>query len=197
MTYDPRPNASGDTLVASRDPIRTNFEILQSRFQDNHTDFGSGTGKHKFVEMPDQASIPAGLDPSEGTLYVKVSNGTSQLFYSNENSGNEYQMTRTNVADFPRFGVNAIAYVAGFDGGWTFLPGGMLLQYGSSQGNVADNGVIPFPKQFTTGAFSILVTPFTNVPSERTFKVFGNTTTQFQVRVNGGSTPLFWMAIGF
>lgn len=94
MTYDPRPNASGDTLVASRDPIRTNFEILQSRFQDNHTDFGSGTGKHKFMQMPEQASAPT-TAVNEGALYTKQGSysASAELFYRRESNGSEIQLT--------------------------------------------------------------------------------------------------------
>ena len=49
MSYIPKPDASGDTLVLSRNPIRTNFIILQDRFDEDHIDLdgSAGGGKHK------------------------------------------------------------------------------------------------------------------------------------------------------
>jgi hypothetical protein len=94
LSYTPRPNASGDTLVLSRDAIRTNFEVLQSRFEDNHTDFSSGTGKHKFLQMPEQSSAPT-TAVNEGGLYTKVGSTSTvtELFFRRENNGSEIQIT--------------------------------------------------------------------------------------------------------
>lgn len=94
MTYQLRPDASGDTLVATRNPIRNNFEIIQNRFQDNHTDFDSGTGKHKFMQMPEQAAAPT-TAANEGGLYTKQGSysAATELFYRREGDGTEIQLT--------------------------------------------------------------------------------------------------------
>ena len=59
MTFNPRPKPSGDTLVLSRDQIRTNFEVLQSRFEDNHAEYGTGDGKHTRVDLVEQTVFPS------------------------------------------------------------------------------------------------------------------------------------------
>ncbi len=55
MTYDPRPNASGDTLSSSRDPIRTNFNIIRDDFAVDHVEFDDADeGKHSqstYIEL--------------------------------------------------------------------------------------------------------------------------------------------------
>lgn len=192
MTYDPRPNPSGDTLVSSRNPIRTNFEIIQNRFEDNHTDFGSGTGRHKFIEMPEQATIPAGLVGSEGTLYTKAAPSAtvnrSQIFYTNSTSGNEYQLTRVDNAQFPLFGTNT-AYLADHEGGWTFLPGGLFLMYGKRTYSGTAPITITFPFPFSTAVFSVQA-------EER--NVTTVTTSNFLISFSGTAVAAttWWVAIG-
>jgi hypothetical protein len=91
MSYQPRPNPSGDTLRSSRDPIRTNFEIIQNRFEDNHNDYSSGDGKHKFMQMPEQTSSPT-TAANEGALFTRQDQETSSvekasLIYREESDG--------------------------------------------------------------------------------------------------------------
>lgn len=102
MSYQPRPNASGDTLRASRDPIRTNFEIIQNRFEDNHNDFDSGDGKHKFMQMPEQTSSPT-TAANEGALFTRQDQETSSvekasLIYREESDGFDALVIPTRAA---------------------------------------------------------------------------------------------------
>ena len=47
MTYTPRPNMANDTLLSSRDQIRTNFEIIRDDFNVDHVNVNkTGEGKH-------------------------------------------------------------------------------------------------------------------------------------------------------
>ena len=195
MTYTLRPYASGDNLAISRNPIRTNFSIIKDSFNRNHVDLG-GNGKHSFIEMG-EGSLPAptpGLAASTGTLYVKDANGRSQLFYTDEDSGNEYQMTRTNVGQFASFATDAGASSSG----WTFLPGGMLLQYGIVTSVGSSTVSVSFPKTFTNVPFSITATNARGDSStnEAIVKVRINTNAAFNVRCRAGTADVYWMAIG-
>lgn len=198
MTYSPRPKPSGDTLVGSRDQIRTNFEVIQDRFEDNHTAYGSGSGKHSFIQIPERAAIPAGLVASDGTLYTKDANGRSQLFYTDEDSGNEYQMTRANVGAFTEFATNT-NYSGSINGGWTFLPGGMILNYGFLSAATTTTRTITFAKSLTNTSYSVTITPVGVSLNDTNVSVITGSisNTSFDVRnPNSLSIGIYWMAIG-
>ena len=112
MTYEPRPKATNDTLQQSRDPIRTNFEIIRDDFAKDHEGFNvsAAEGKHKqstYFERDGSVSkpIPATL-ANEGALYTKEGTNPAQtnLFFRGEGNGKEYQLTHTIEADSARFG---------------------------------------------------------------------------------------------
>jgi len=94
MTYTSDIPVSGDTLGGTRDRIRTNFQEIFNVNGINHVDFNDADeGKHKFLQMPVQAAAPA-TAASEGGLYVKDdSGGAAQLYYREESSGTERQIT--------------------------------------------------------------------------------------------------------
>jgi len=159
---------SGDTLGGTRDRIRTNFQLIESIQSINHVAYGTlGQGKHKFLQMPEQGSAPTTL-VNEGGLYTKVGTSPAEtnLFFRGESSNYEYQLTHvdsTLTASFSTStGVN--------DSGWTFLPGGLLMQYGLR--SVAAKGTattITFPKLFATAVYSITIGSVTgegNSPGE-------------------------------
>lgn len=93
MVYQPRPFAVDDTLVSSRDQIRTNFELIQTQFEANHVNIAND-GKHKFLQMPEQATAPT-TAANEGALYTKAVSGATQLFWREEGNGQETQITPT------------------------------------------------------------------------------------------------------
>ena len=119
MPYIAVPN-SGQSLGATRDQIRNNIGDLKSSLAVNHIDLDNGaqTGKHKFLQLPNQAVAPSTL-VNESGFYAKSSTG-SQLFWRAENNGTEVQLTKTPMAD-----VNA-ANGGGSTTRYTFLPGNYL-----------------------------------------------------------------------
>lgn len=163
-------------------------------------------GLHRQVQMPVLGSIPVGLIPSSGTIYTKTSTG-SQLFYSPDNTGNEYQLTRANTTNFTSFSTNN-AYgtpPATFtqQGGWTFLPGGMLLQYGfyGKTGALGTSGQVQFPIAFTNAPYSLTLVLIRSGAGSSPVVVLDNgtipTTTTFNfVSSSGGSDGIYWTAIG-
>lgn len=197
MTYIANIPLPGDLLSKSQQDINNNFTKANSSFGRNHYPFDDGTannGKHKFVDMPVQL-LPA-ISAGEGALYVKTA-GQSQLYYTPDAGGIEYQVTRVIDASFARFATdgaypsNATPAGATTVGGWTFLPGGLLLQYGTvtTPGNAST--VIDFPISFTNPPFAISISIqrnsgsddnlFINAKTASTFTYFASTSgTGFQ-----------------
>lgn len=115
MTYTLLPN-SGQSLGETRAPIRTNFDLLQQDLDKNHVSINDADrGKHKYVELKNQATIPAGLTAGEYTLYSKTSAVTArnQLFGTRSNLGQEVQFTEDLGSVIPLNTQNGGTFVAG------------------------------------------------------------------------------------
>ena len=135
MPFTAVPN-SGQTLGGTRDQIRSNISALKASLAVNHFDLDlANVGKHKFMQMPSQAVAPT-TAADELAFYVKTPAGV-RLFLRQVSSGTEIQMS----------GVNPLAA----NDGYTFLPGGMLMQWGrkSSVTNVI------FPTPFDAEPYSV------------------------------------------
>ena len=200
MSYEPRPNASGDTLLGSRDQIRTNFEVIDTVNTVNHIAFGgSGQGKHKFMQMPVQSSAPTTAS-NESALYTKTSGSRRELYFRSKSDGSEYQITRVLDGSFTEFATNT-AYAANHTGGWSFLPGGLIIQYGLFTLPVAANtGTITFPMAFPSGSAPFMVTATPLRTTGRPVSVDSATiptSTEFIFRLDStGSVGVYWYAIG-
>lgn len=194
MSYVPQPQSSGSTLVGTRDQIRTNFEKIQTQFNQNHVDIQS-SGKHKFLQMPDQSSAPD-TAANEIGFYSKDVSGVSTGYFRAENNGSEYRVTAFDDVNFATFGTNT-EYSAGLFGGWTFLPGGLILQYGFAPLLLNGTNIILYPKSFSANAYSI--TYRTGGSSQAVTLFVDQNTTRFRVTTNNtlvGLTTLAWQAIG-
>lgn len=141
MSYTPNVPVSGQSLGASRPIINTNFSVIQTGFDVNHQDFNdSNPGTHKKVDLLSQSANP---NPATGivTHYSKAVSGVTEWFFQRENSGSVIQMSSgTPTAASP---------------GITFLPGGILMQWGSSS---TFGSSISFPTPFPNNLFSIHTT---------------------------------------
>jgi hypothetical protein len=214
MTYSSLPN-SGQSLGQTRAAIKNNFDLIKTTLDQNHVDLDlANKGKHYVIQMPVTASIPVaplppgGLVAGESNLYSKTSSAASQIFFSPDASGNEYQLTRAITASFPSFSTNAAYGVAPpntvLRGGWTFLPGGMLFQYGVFRGtgtsNTPSSGTIPFPVQFTTACFSIQLQVRRNDAAGARAAISRTsppTTSDFTYDLESGTCDgVYWTAIG-
>lgn len=193
MTYSPQPPNSGGTLVGTRDTIRGNFEIIQNRFNDNHVDFNDGSGKHKFLQLPEINTQTPSTDPStadnEAAFYSKEANSVAQLFMRRQSDGAILQLTAADVSDT----------TAQATSGYSCLPGGLLIQYGSiGAESSSSTRTITFPKAFSANPYSIVITGFkAGTVSTQDAYVQTRSTTQFTIRVGDGhSWDFFWTAIG-
>ena len=149
--YNDTPLAT-ESINQTQDPIRTNFQSIKTLIDVNHVDFSDPVdfGKHKWVTFPQQVQATAqaaNIYPDLGIYSApNVATGVNELYF--RNSGNV-------VTDVP---FTAALYALS---GWTFLPSGLLLQWGRQ--GVLDNGdtgninfPIPFPNAVFTMSASIL-----------------------------------------
>jgi len=190
MTYTPGiPNAA-DLLSVSQGQIKNNFTVLNTAFSENHVGLtATGKGKHNACVFPQRTTGPA-TAATEGALYTKAAGGSPNLYWRRKSSGNEIQMTTNHT---PSAAAN----------GFTFLPGGLLLQWGvknaASGGGAANN--VTFPTAFSAAPYSISTTSArsdsanatpafvstTSVPTTTTFRI---------VNTSSNSHNVYWMAIG-
>lgn len=203
MNYNNNIPQAGDKLKDSQPQIRDNFSSLDTYLNINHVAFTDANfGKHKWVNLIQPVS-PTSL-VGEAVLYAKQADSQSEIYFRQDGSTDEYRLTRAihGATPMARFGQNVAGYVADHSGGWTFLPGGLILNYGSFTATGGSTGTITFAQSFPSGnpPFSINITPLaTN--SGSTVVVRNNvppSSSQFNwlVDFTAGLVKIYWMAIG-
>jgi hypothetical protein len=191
--------------------------------------FGYGVnsgGYHQQVRMANRTDYPLSPNPPTvitgfGGIYCDntVSTGTTKetgFWYTPDNGGGKtpkelYQMTRTITASYPLFAKNINNYNSQgttFTGGWTFLPGGILYQYGKYTPTDGFNGTqtIPFPVKFNSVPFNIQITLIANSGGTNNSNVVitpkDGTISTTGFKFNATSVPttayiaIYWTAIG-
>ena len=205
MSFNPNIPQPNGFLADSQGQIKNNFTFSNGVMEINHYPFNDTTankGKHKWSEYVNQTGLPLTQAAGEGTLYTKSVSSESQLFYSPDATTRQYQISRFIEASFALFATNTnypqVPAVPTQFGGFTWLPGGLLLQYGRAD-NPGGSGTVKFPVSFTSDVFLVQLTPrndgshsaFTyyidGAPAITSFSYRGSTT---------GSNALFWLAIG-
>lgn len=182
--------------------MKINTNSIDDLIEVDHVSFNTNNGGFHKQSQYLNGNLPAGLGSGAGTVYSKAVSGTSQIFFTPDASGNEYQQTRAIGSSFPLFGLQTNNYNGvgtAFNGGWTYLPGNLLLQYGVC--TAVTDTAIPFPVAFTGNPFTIQLTGFYNNNSRGFWWVKTRSNTQFTaaLRDSSGSdisTTFFWMAIG-
>lgn len=224
------PFASNDPSI-DQPNMQTNTNSISAWVDVDHYGFKNASnlgGLHTQVTMPVLGAIPARLLSTSAILYTKNvsvysptppnSQSSNNLFFTAGTSAKEYQLTRAinNNTQFNLFGVNTVGYAAptapvtSLNGGWTFLPGGLLLQYGFCNNTLSPTGQllnVVFPIQFTVNPYSITLS-ITRRASNSPFPIIATVdgtvnTTGFQASTTAAFTgidemsPSFsWMAIG-
>lgn len=188
LNYNPNiPDAPNDP--SDDQPLmKTNTNSINSWVAIDHYGFSNNSGGlHKQVRMPKLNSIPT-IGSATGCVYVKTVGSTSQLFYSQDGSGNEYQITLVDTPNWATF--------SAVPSGWTFLPGGLVLQYGNALSTGSATPVV-FPKAFTTQVCSLTAT---RRQSSSTAYGVGDITTvgfNFNATSSDAGVRFYWIAIGY
>lgn len=200
-TYDPNIPLATDDLDVSQNDILLNFQQLDTTYGKNHFEYSDNTlnnGKHKFVQIT-EGNLPAGLVGGDETLYAKKVGSPVQgeLFFTRGASGKQIQMTCGPNATVPTSTANGI----------TFLPGGLLVQWGQVSGLSGSwpsgTQTLTFPVAFPTACFQV-ITNFTAASASSSstgeLVVIQTNAADFRWGFTGASganfTGFFWWAIG-
>lgn len=188
MAY--QPNIPTGSVPLNQDflNIQGNFSSLNTQFNEDHVPLTSTSGTppngyHKAIHLVPQA--PPAAVAGYGELYARNLNDGSavgeQLWYQFVNGSAvtiNFPITR-----------NFQPSIA--SPGYTFLPGGLIFQWGSS---VSDgSGNIPFPLTFPVASFTPVVT---FAPASGPVVTLISSVTAAGFTINRANVGVTWMAIG-
>ena len=102
MTYDPRPNASGDNLASSRNPIRTNFIVIRDDFAIDHVEFNdSDEGKHKQSTYTELTTGPTVADNESAIWAVQgPSSAQAEVYIRRQGTSGALSVPTSDLAIF-------------------------------------------------------------------------------------------------
>ena len=151
MAYDPNtPQDANEPPDVSQPKITQNFQKLKTFLEFNHTDITQNDeGKHNFVTLPKQDSSPTtGAD--EMALFVKEEASKLNLILREKSNGEERKLNPQETAA---------------DNGKLVMPGGLILLWGSKEGEFRDEGgkllfQVDFHTRFPNAFFNVQFVPF-------------------------------------
>lgn len=191
--------AAADLLSTSQGVIKNNFNGSDDSFAVDHFPFSDTTSKngtHKQVQLSETilGAIPAGLKGlTYETLYASTTGNGGQLFYVQGNNAQGVQLTGPYTPKTGNFG-------------YTFLPGGMLMQWGfiTLPGTSNPSGTVLFTTNninFPNACFNVQLSLNANstTASANTASSIGTPTNlQFKWNFTGSTSYnfIYWTAIG-
>jgi len=210
-TYLSIPNP-GDILGSQSQPqLKANFDYLVSTLGKDHQiaigdlSTASFEGRHKQVSFNNRATnnVPMPGDGTNALLWANAGN----LYIRQNSSFAGVQFTGpvpSNAAGFAIFGTETLYNAPNQRGGWCFLSGGLIFQYGFFT-VTASSGTTDFPLPFPNAQFSVVITGCESngvTPARLPWIDFAgpNDQTQFSWgSVNSGGSNISqinWMAVG-
>lgn len=205
MTYTPGIPNSTDNISVSQGQIKTNFQQLDSIFDNDHykwddaTSGGAYRGYHRQVYFPVASASDPALGGFESVFFSKDDTNDislrAQLYFKNVTA--TYQVTNR----FQNAATNGYAMIAG----------GIILMWGVSAQATSGNHSINFntitnytgaPTGFPNNCFSVNFTIQTPSSGTAPTIVLDQTTpftqTQFNIRVSASvaNTSIYWFAVG-
>jgi hypothetical protein len=197
-----------DSLGGTQQRFFTNTASVKAFLDINHYDFGNVLyGNHKWVLYGRQtANFPNTAAPSNLSVatYGATDGTRTQLWFqpSNDATGaNAIQLTAGDITN-ARFSTNT-TYEVHHNGGWTFLPGKLLLQYGTIDPNAADDmpstGTVNFPIAFSDVPYSLVFGVARDNGSSSAQNIYYNTLAAASFKFSSTSDvnrQFSWVAIG-
>lgn len=192
MTYQPNIPTGTVNLDVDYQNLRGNFQQADTVFNSDHTLLSNATpqkGYHTSIHMIPQAA-PTNT-PGYGQVYSNTVNdgiNTDQSLYFQTGTGNRNLLLTRNFT--PTVAAN----------GATFLPGGLIMQWGSSTAVLnSSNTTITFPMAFPNAVYSVQVTVVTSNNSTIRLSLQG-VATLVDFTTTQTNSPnfirMYWMAIG-
>lgn len=191
MPFNPNIPQATDRLAKSQQDLLNNNQQLDTSFGINHyafSDLTANNGMHKQCQLVEQVGAPV---PGAGTdsLYTFVTAiPLGELFFVRGGAGTPIQMTNGNT-------INAST-------GLTFLPGGMIMQFGTTTLNVSSQASVTFSPTFklagiNTAPWCVQVTLKTSNPTSKSVWAEAVTFNKLDILgFNAAGRDVFWMAIG-
>lgn len=169
MAYQANIPQATDKLRISQSDLLNNFIAIDAFVDINHYGFASGNvGKHLYLQMPETAA-PA-TAANEAGLYAAngATSGATELVFRRESNGSSIAFTEAVFAA----------------SGWTRLPSGILLQWGSGTIDNTGADTINFPVAFPTACLNVQLTPKVPAapPQQNFIQVVSFTTAHFVVK---------------
>jgi hypothetical protein len=172
------------SLATSQPLIQGNFVTIQDAFVQDHVDYNtSGQGKHNQVTFPNFTGSIAFLSGEIGLFNQTAAPTNVPDIWLQRGTGTPYPMTGCSVGS----------------PGWSYLPSGMLTQWGNSTVNSNSTTTISFPIAYSNpGApFTIQLTQYTqSSPVAPTITLGNFTTGTFVVNNVGPLARFYWYAVG-
>lgn len=189
MSFTPNIPFVGQSLGNSRTQVLNNFASLRTQTAANHADVNdANAGKHTFIQYVVQGSDPS-TAANEVARYTKLVSGVAREFLRLPSNGSVFQVS----GPAPVVGAN----------GYTFLPGGLLMQWGTRAGSSSSSNAVVFPVAFSAAPYYVNAIPVRAASSPgsdfATVIVTGSvTTTGFTIGNIGSHTIVswYWTAIG-
>lgn len=192
MAYNPSIPQPTDLPSNSQPQLLNNFQSISTLINVNHVNFDlPDQGKHMFVTMPYQTSVPATLS-TEVALFAQtsVNTGNIELYMRKQTNGSVLSFTEKEAVTS--------------SSGWTYLPSGILMKWGTfnATGAVTINANT-FGPAYTT-LYTVQLTNQTTTSSSDTYVMGGVISgTTFDVYVGSRTTPgtpatanFNWLTIG-
>lgn len=192
--------------------MEANTNAVNTLISQDHYSFNTATigGLHKQLSLPTlgaEPTAPANTGATIGSVYTNTVTRSAvnsiELFYVSGGTGHPYQLTQAIDASYALNATNTNYTAPGTTlGGWTFLPGGMILQYGIiTPTHLPGTTTVKFPVAFSANPYSIQITAtVSSATGDQTAAVFAGSVsaTQFLASTSSSGTvqQFYWMAIG-
>ena len=187
--------------------IQQNFAALDTYFGANHVPFsvsalGTPSGYHTEINMVPFSTVTSNGPNNQPVAAPSATPGFGQIFSAQINDG----IGSADEALYYLSGGGKLTQLtrnfapATTANGYTFLPGGLILQYGSSTA-VKSSGstTITFPIPFPVAVYSVQCTVVTSDNSTIRFSILNNSALDKFITTQTSTskfTNLYWTAIG-
>lgn len=186
--------------------IQNNFRQLDISFGVDHVTFSSQTaqnGYHTNIHFNPVSTTTTNPPNNQPAIIPPTTPGYGQLFTAQVNDGINADDTLyflSGLGNLSQLTRNFQPVIA--NNGYTYLPGGLIYQYGSAVSNIASpNASIVFPLAFPANVFGVQICVLENSSSRRIWHISTLNLTGFTAYIqdNGGGSvanTFYWTAIG-
>lgn len=200
-TYQPNIPTGNVELDIDYLNIQGNFQQLDTTFGVDHVTYSNVTpqnGYHTSIHLNPISTVATNPPNNQPVVPPATVAGIGQLFSSQINDGNTvdtalYFLTGNGLLSQLTANIQPLSA----QNGYTYLPGGIIMQWGISA-VVANLNTINFTIPFNTAAYNISITPFSTAGTP-TGRIYNRVLqpTFFRVFVtNSDVTFVYWTAIG-